>query len=79
MSVSCAVLLTPSKSSGPGQLLSYKQIAAVNPLESALPDSFVNVANKRLIGLLSPLDSALTKRVGGGPSLLALFFTLFTL
>jgi hypothetical protein len=36
-----AVLLTPSKSSGPPQLLSYKQLVSVTSLESTLVEVFI--------------------------------------
>jgi hypothetical protein len=36
-----AVLLTPSKSSGPAQLLSCKQIVPVSPLEYALMEVLI--------------------------------------
>src|SRR6266446_558067 len=60
------VLLTPSRSSHPTQLLSRQQPAPVSPLAATLMNLPTSVANKRLTQKLSPLDSALTKNRGWG-------------
>ena len=62
------VLLTPSKSSHPTQLLSYQQLVPVSPLTATLIVSLVSVANKRLATWLNPLDATLTKKHGGTTS-----------
>jgi hypothetical protein len=72
-----AVLLTPSKSLGPTQLLSYQHIAPVTPLKSALTrhsqitenTATLSLAESALtdISLATPLESALTKTPGGTP------------
>jgi hypothetical protein len=59
-----AVLLTPSKSSGPPQLPSCKQIAPLTPLAATLMDFPASVANKRLMTRLSPLAATLTRNRG---------------
>jgi len=71
-----AVLLTPSKSSGPTQLLFYKQNASVSPLFAALTShpqltentAALTPAESALTAfpLASPLESALTEKQGGG-------------
>src|SRR5229473_716817 len=68
-----AILLTPSKSSVPIQLLSRRQSALlhpeprrVTPLAATLTQPPLSVANKRLTVWLSPLDATLTKNRGVG-------------
>ncbi len=61
-----AVLLTPSKSSHPTQLLYRQSFVRVSPLDATLMVSPASVANKRLTAWLSPLDATLTKKTGGG-------------
>ena len=62
------VLLTPSESSRPKQLLSRQQYVPLSPLAATLMNSPVSVANKRLKLGLSSLDATLTKKwEGGGP------------
>src|SRR5712664_881620 len=63
-------LLIPSKHSGLPQLLSYKQGARITSLEPTLPRSLASVHSKGLTENLSPLESALTKNIGGGGVLL---------
>jgi len=65
-----AVILTPSRSSHPTQLLSCKQVTPVSPLAATLMDLPASVANKRLTRLLSPLAATLTKNRGEGGTLL---------
>src|SRR5713226_6037304 len=65
-----AVLLTPSKSSHPTQLLSGEHSIRVSPLAATLMVSLASVANKRLTVGLSPLDATLTKNRGEGVLLL---------
>src|SRR5580704_4329878 len=60
-----AVLLTPSKSSRPTQLLSLQHSARVSPLAATLTNLPASIANKRLTQSLNPLDSTLTKNRGG--------------
>src|SRR5258708_4082500 len=61
-----AVLLTPSKSSRPSQLLYRQHCAPVSPLAATLMAQPASVANKRLTVGLNPLDATLTKNTGGG-------------
>jgi len=61
-----AVILTPSRSSHPTQLLSRQQSAPISPLAATLMDLPASVANKRFIRLLSPLAATLTKNTGVG-------------
>ena len=68
-----SVLLTPSKSSVPIQLLSGRQSALlhpeprrVTPLAATLTQPPLSVANKRLTQSLSPLAATLTKNRGWG-------------
>src|SRR2546427_8427336 len=65
MLVRHAVLLTPSNSSRPFQLLSRQRLAFLNPLAATLMDFPASVANKRLTAGLSPLDATLTKNTRG--------------
>src|SRR5713226_9873141 len=65
-----AVLLTPSKSSHPTQLLSGRHGIRVSPLAATLTAFLASVANKRLTVGLSPLDATLTKNRGEGVLLL---------
>ena len=60
------VLLTPSKSSAPTQLLSRRHFVRVSPLAATLMDLIASVANKRLTAELTPLDATLTRNMGGG-------------
>ena len=60
------VLLTPSESFHPTQLLSRQQSTPGSPLAATLMNFPASVANKRLTAWLSPLDSTLTKNRGGG-------------
>ena len=62
-----AVLLAPSKSSHPTQLLSRQFFVRVSPLAATLMISRVSVADKRLTVGLSPLDATLTEIIGGVP------------
>jgi len=61
-----AVLLTPSRSSHPTQLLSRQQDAPISSLAATLTDLPASVANKRLIRFLNLLDTTLTKNRGWG-------------
>src|SRR5229473_608266 len=65
-----AVLLTPSKSSHPTQLLSRQRSVRVSPLAATFMVFPASVANKRLTVGLSPLDATLTKNRGEGVLLL---------
>src|SRR6266446_1150497 len=56
-----AVLLTPSKSSAPTQLLSREHFVRVSPLAATLIDLPASVANNRLTGDLSPLAATASK------------------
>jgi len=67
MASRCAVILTPSRSSHPTQLLSRQHSAPISPLTATLMDLPASVANKRLTRLLSPLAATLTKNTGWGP------------
>src|SRR6266478_1620958 len=60
------VLLTPSKSLYPIQLLSRQQPVSVSPLAATLMNLLASVANKRLTARLNPLDATLTKNRGMG-------------
>src|SRR5882724_8220008 len=63
------VLLTPSKSSAPTQLLSCQHFIPVSPLAATLMGLPASVANKRLTAELNLLDATLTENRGvGGPS-----------
>src|SRR6266436_44244 len=62
------VLLAPSESSHPNQLLSRQHFIPVSPLAATLMDSPASVENKRLTASLNPLAATLTKN-RGGPSL----------
>ena len=61
-----AVLLTPSESSHPTQLLSSQHFVRVSPLSATLMDFPASVANKSLTAELSPLAATLTKNTGEG-------------
>src|SRR5437870_7160996 len=61
-----AVLLTPSESVQPTQLLSYEYIAPVTPLDATLTNLPVSVVSKRLTGKLTPLVATLTQKSGVG-------------
>src|SRR6266404_890210 len=58
------VLLTPSKSLYPIQLLSRQQSVSVSPLAATVMNLLASVANKRLTARLNPLDATLTKNRG---------------
>src|SRR6266850_8253115 len=60
------VLLVPSKSSAPTQLLFRQHFVRVSPLAATLMDLPASVANKRLTVELTPLDATLTKNRGEG-------------
>src|SRR6266850_31749 len=60
------VLLTPSESSAPTQLLFHQHFVRVSPLAATLMDLPASVANKRLTAELSPFDATLTKNRGVG-------------
>jgi len=60
------VLLTPSKSSHPSQLLSRQHSAPITPLAATLMDFPATIANKSLTAGLTPLDATLTKNRGVG-------------
>src|SRR6266446_3181487 len=63
------VLLAPSESSHPTQLLSRQHFIPVSPLAATLMDSPASVENKRLTASLNPLAATLTKTGGREPSL----------
>src|SRR5229473_1479928 len=63
-----AVLLTPSKSLSPTQLLSRQHFASISLLAATLMHLLASVANKRLTARLSPLAATLTKNQGVGVS-----------
>ncbi len=60
------VLLTPSESSAPTQLLCCQHLVRISPLAATLMDLPASVANKRLTAGLSPLDATLPKNRGVG-------------
>ena len=62
-----AVILTPSRSSHPTQLLSRQQSAPISPLAATLMNLPASVANKELTRSLSLLAATLTKNRGWGP------------
>ena len=63
-----AVLLTPSKPSGPPQLPFRQFRTQETHLESTLTEIFASVASKRLTQTLNTLESTLAKKPGRGPS-----------
>jgi hypothetical protein len=62
-----AVLLTPSKPSGPPQLPFRQLRKRITHLESTPTEIFASVASKRLTQTLNTLESTLAKTGGGGP------------
>jgi hypothetical protein len=63
-----AVLLPPSKPSGPPQLPLRQLRKRITHLESTLTEIFASVASKRLTQTLNTLESTLAKNRGRGPS-----------
>src|SRR6266850_2044182 len=66
MASRCAVILTPSRSSHPTQLLSRQHSAPISPLAATLMDLPTSVANKGFTRSLSLLAATLTKNRGVG-------------